>query len=174
VLFLKPVEEKYRNENPRDLVAESIKSGYNPGSPSFIDIMQYHRGLLHQRGHGWGAIAKVAARVAAPVIAQVVGGLLGGAQGGAQTGQAIQTGHGGMDDFLNTAIVAGHLFGDKKEPTGYYTDGKFVKNKKNSVRWRSQACQTSTERQRIHHGPIENGGQTSFESGCSDGIRCIR
>jgi hypothetical protein len=39
--LLKP-EEVCRNENPRDLVAESIKSGYNPGSPSFIDIMQYH------------------------------------------------------------------------------------------------------------------------------------
>ena len=90
--------------------------------------MQYHRGLLHQRGHGWGAIAKVAARVAAPVIAQVVCGLLGGAQGGAQ--QGIQTGHGAMDNFLNTALVAGHLFRDKKVLTGYFDNGKFVQNKK--------------------------------------------
>jgi hypothetical protein len=85
--LLKP-EEVCRNEkrNPRNLVTESIKSGYNPGSHSFIDIMQYHQGLLHQRSHGWGAIAKIAAKVAAPVVAQVVGGLLGGAQ----TGQGIQ------------------------------------------------------------------------------------
>jgi hypothetical protein len=123
---LKPEEEEYEKRNPRDLVAESIKSGYNPGLPSFIDIMQYHRGLLHQCGHGWGALAKIAAKVAAPVVAQVVGGLLGGAH----TGQGIQKGHGMMDDVLNTAIVAGHLFGDKKEPTCYMIDGKFVSNKK--------------------------------------------
>jgi hypothetical protein len=40
------LEEEYRNEKraKRDLVAESIKSGYNPGPRSFIDIviMQYH------------------------------------------------------------------------------------------------------------------------------------
>jgi hypothetical protein len=88
--------------------------------------MQYHRGLLHQRGHGWGAIAKIAARVAAPVVAQVVGGLLGGAQ----TGQGIQKGHGMFDDVLNTAIVASHMFGDKKAPTNYFIDGKLVSNKK--------------------------------------------
>ena len=96
--LLKP-EEVYRKEkrNQRDLVAaDSIKSGYNPGSPSFIDIMQYHRGLLHQRGHGWGALAKIAAKAAAPVVAQVVGGLLGGAQ----TGQGIQKGHGMFDDVV--------------------------------------------------------------------------
>jgi hypothetical protein len=90
--------------------------------------MQYHRGLLHQRGHGWGALAKIAAKVAAPVIGQVVGGLLGGVQGGTQ--QGIQTGHGAMDNFLNTALVAGHLFRDKKELTGYFENGKFVQNKK--------------------------------------------
>jgi hypothetical protein len=56
--LLKLEEGKYRNENPRDHVAESIKSGYNLGSRSFINIMQYHRGLLHQCGHGWGALAK--------------------------------------------------------------------------------------------------------------------
>ena len=50
--------------------------------------MQYHRGLLHQRGHGWGALAKIAAKVAAPVVAQVVGGLLGGAQTGHGTNTA--------------------------------------------------------------------------------------
>ena len=55
--------------------------------------MQYHRGLLHQRGHGWGALAKIAARAVAPVVGQLVGGLLGGVQGGTQTGQ-------GMFDFL--------------------------------------------------------------------------
>jgi hypothetical protein len=35
-------EEEYRNEKrvKRDLVAASIKSGYNPGSLSFIDIMR--------------------------------------------------------------------------------------------------------------------------------------
>jgi hypothetical protein len=44
-----------RKMGKRDLVTESIKSGYNPGLSSFIDIMQCHRGLLHQRGQGWGA-----------------------------------------------------------------------------------------------------------------------
>jgi hypothetical protein len=128
-LLLKQVED-YEKRNPRDLVAESIKSGYNPGSPSFIDIMQYHRGLLHQRGHGWGALAKIAARAAALVIAQVVGGLLGGAQGGAQTGQGIQTGHGAMDYVLNAAIMANHLFGDRKAPTNYFENGKLVSTTK--------------------------------------------
>jgi hypothetical protein len=35
---------KYRNEKrgQRDLVAASIKSGYNPGSRSFINIEAYH------------------------------------------------------------------------------------------------------------------------------------
>ena len=71
--------------------------------------MQYHRGLLHQRGHGWGAIGKMVARVAAPVVAQVVGGLLGGAQ--TQT----QTGHGWKDDFLNVLTIPAHVArGDKK------------------------------------------------------------
>ena len=84
--------------------------------------MQYHRGLLHQRGHGWGAIAKIAAKVAAPVEAQVVGGLLGGAQ----TGQGIQTGHGMFDDLLNTAIVGSHMFGDKKAPKHLFENGKLV------------------------------------------------
>ena len=74
--------------------------------------MQYHRGLLHQRGHGWGALAKIAARAVAPVVGQLVGGLLGGVQGGAQT--QTQTGHGAMDNFLNVAIMANHMFGDKK------------------------------------------------------------
>jgi hypothetical protein len=87
VQYLKQ-EEEYRNEkrDQRDLVAESIKSGYNPGPGSFINIMQYHRGLLHQRSHGWGALAKIAAKVAEPIVGQVVGGLLGGAP---QTGQGI-------------------------------------------------------------------------------------
>ena len=127
--------------------------------------MQYHRGLLHQRGHGWGALAKIAARAVAPVVGQLVGGLLGGVQGGAQT--QTQTGHGAMDNFLNTALVAGHLFRDKKVLTGYFDNGKFVQNKKSTV-W------SQTERQRIIHASIENGSQTSLESSCSDGIRCIR
>ena len=92
--------------------------------------MQYHRGLLHQRGHGWGALAKIAAKAVAPVIGQVVGGLLGGAQGGTQTGQGIQKGHGAMDFLLNAAIMANHMFGDKKAPTNYFENGKLVKTTK--------------------------------------------
>jgi hypothetical protein len=71
--------QKRKKRAKRDLVTASIKSGYNPGPGSFIDIMQYHLGLLHQRGHGCGALAKIAANVAAPIVGQVVGGLLGGA-----------------------------------------------------------------------------------------------
>jgi hypothetical protein len=123
---LKPEEAKYRNENPRDLVAESIKSGYNPGPRSFINIMQYHRGLLHQRGHGWGALAKIAAKAAAPIIGQVVGGLLGGTQ----TGQGIQKGHGAIDSLLNAAIMANHMFGDKKASSSYFENGKLVSTTK--------------------------------------------
>ena len=92
--------------------------------------MQYHRGLLYQRGHGWGALAKIAARAAAPVIGQLVGGLLGGVQGGTQTGQGIQKGHGAMDFLLNAAIMANHMFGDKKVPKEYFVDGKLVKTTK--------------------------------------------
>jgi hypothetical protein len=123
--LLKP-EEEYEKRNPRDLVAESIKCAYNPSIPSFIDIMQYHRGLLHQRGHGWGAIAKISAKVEAPVVAQVVGGILGGAQ----TGQGIQKGHGAMDSLLNAAIMANHMFGDKKAPINYFENGKLVSTTK--------------------------------------------
>jgi hypothetical protein len=107
----------YRNEkrNQRDLVAASIKSGYNPGSPSFIDIMQYHRGLLHQRGHRWGALAKIEAKVAALIVGQVVGGLLGGAP---QTGQGIQKGHGYVDFLLNASKgIAQTLGGQKNTPS---------------------------------------------------------
>jgi hypothetical protein len=35
-----------------------------------------------------------------------------------------------FDDVLNTAIVASHMFGDKKAPTNYFIDGKLVSNKK--------------------------------------------
>jgi hypothetical protein len=92
--------------------------------------MQYHRGLLHQRGHGWGALAKIAARAAAPVIGQLVGGLLGGVQGGAQTGQGIQKGHGAMDFLLNAAIMGNHMFGDKKVPKQLFENGKLVNTTK--------------------------------------------
>ena len=90
--------------------------------------MQYHRGLLHQRGHGWGALAKIAAKAAAPVIGQLVGGLLGGAQ--TQTGQGIQTGHGFFDNVFNAAIMANHMFGDRKVPKELFVDGKLVKTTK--------------------------------------------
>jgi hypothetical protein len=127
--LLKPEEEeeeKYRNEkrNPRDLVAESIKSGYNPGPRSFIDIMQYHRGLLHQRGHGWGALAKIAAKVAAPVVAQVVGGLLGGAP---QTGLGF--GHGYADFLFNAAKGIAQTFSGHKIPISS-KGGKLILDKK--------------------------------------------
>jgi hypothetical protein len=88
--------------------------------------MQYHRGLLHQCGHGWDALAKIAAKAAAPIVAQVVGGLLGGAQ----TGQGIHKGHGSLDSLFNTAIVAGHVFDDKKAPTSYFKNGKLVSDTK--------------------------------------------
>jgi hypothetical protein len=91
-----------RKRGQRDLVAASIKSGYNPGLRSFIDIMQYHRDLLHQHSHGWGALAKIAAKVAAPIVGQVVGGLLGGAQ----------TGQGFFDSMFNP----------RKAPGGGYMD----------------------------------------------------
>jgi hypothetical protein len=118
---LKQEEEEYRNEKrgQRDLVAASIKSGYNPGSCSFIDIMQYHRGLLHQCGHGWGALAKIAAKVAAPIVGQVVGGLLGGAP---QTGQGIQKGHGYIDFLLNASKGIAETFTGQKVP-GHFKNG---------------------------------------------------
>jgi hypothetical protein len=120
-------EEAYRNEkrNQRDLVAASIKSGYNPSSPSFIDIMQYHRGLLHQRGHGWGALAKIAAKVAAAIVGQVVGGLLGGAQ----TGQGIQTEHGYADFLFNAAKGIAQTFSGHKIPISS-KGGKLILDKK--------------------------------------------
>jgi hypothetical protein len=125
---LKP-EEVHRNEEkkPKRPRRRQYKSGYNPGPRSFIDIMQYHQGLLHQRGHGWGALAKIAAKVAAPIVAQVLGGLLGGAP---QPGQEIQNGHGSLDSLLNTAIVVSHMFGDKKAPSSYFKNGKLVSNTK--------------------------------------------
>jgi hypothetical protein len=127
VPLLKPEEEEeYEKRNQRDLVAaDSIKSGYNPGSPSFIDIMQYHRGLLHQRGHGWGSLAKIAAKVAAPVIGQVVGGLLGGTQ----TGQGIQTGHGYADFLFNAAKGIAQTFSGHKIPISS-KGGKLILDKK--------------------------------------------
>jgi hypothetical protein len=125
-LRLEPLkqEEAYRNEkrNQRDLVTASIKSGYNPGSPSFINIMQYRQGLLHQRGHGWGALAKIAAKVAAPIVGQVVGGLLGGAP---QTGQGIQKGHEYVDFLLNAAKGVAQTFTGQKVP-GHFENGKLI------------------------------------------------
>jgi hypothetical protein len=59
--------------------------------------MQYHRGLLHQRGHGWGALAKIAAKVAAPIVGQVVGRLLG----------STQTGQGFFDSMFDPRKVPG-------------------------------------------------------------------
>jgi hypothetical protein len=60
------------------------------------------------------------------MVAQVVGGLLGGAQ----TGQGIQKGHGKLDSLFNAAIVASHMFGDKKAPTSYFKNGKLVSDTK--------------------------------------------
>jgi hypothetical protein len=56
--------------------------------------MQYHRGLLHQRGHGWGsllrvgakAVAKAVAKHAIPAAVQAVGGLMENKQ---QTGEGF-------------------------------------------------------------------------------------
>jgi hypothetical protein len=130
---LKQEEEEYRNEKrgQRDLVAASIKSGYNPGSCSFINIMQYHRGLLHQRGHGWGALAKIAAKVAAPIVGQVVGGLLGGAP---QTGQGFfnpgkPPGLGYIDFLFNAGKGIAETFTGQKMP-GSFKNGKLVLDKK--------------------------------------------
>jgi hypothetical protein len=33
--------------------------------------VQYHRGLLHQRGHGWGALLKVGAKAVAKAVAKL-------------------------------------------------------------------------------------------------------
>jgi hypothetical protein len=56
--------------------------------------MQYHRGLLHQHGHGWGdllrvgakAVAKAVAKHAIPAAVQAVGGLMENKQ---QTGEGF-------------------------------------------------------------------------------------
>ena len=56
--------------------------------------MQYHQGLLRQRGHGWGALFKIGAKAVAKAVAkhaipaavQAVGGILESKQP-AQTGQ---------------------------------------------------------------------------------------
>jgi hypothetical protein len=77
-----------------------MKSGYDFGSRSFIDTMQYHRSLLHQSGHGWGnlfkigtkAVAKAVAKHAIPFAVQEVGGSLERKH----TQQAQQTGQGFM------------------------------------------------------------------------------
>ena len=87
--------------------------------------MQYHRGLLHQRGHGWGALAKIAAKVAAPVIGQVVGGLLGGTQ--TQTGQGFGSGY--MDFLFNAAKGVAQTFSGQKIPA-HMKNGKIVLDKK--------------------------------------------
>jgi hypothetical protein len=87
--------------------------------------MQYHRGLLHQRGHGWGALAKIAAKVAAPFVGQVVGRLLGGTQ----TGHGIQTGHGYSDFLFNDAKGIAQTFSGHKIPISS-KGGKLVLDKK--------------------------------------------
>jgi hypothetical protein len=84
--------------------------------------MQYHRGLLHQRGHGWGTLAKIAAKVAAPIVGQVVGGLLGGAP---QTGQGIQKGHGYIDFLFNASKGIAETFNGQKMP-GHFKNGKLI------------------------------------------------
>jgi hypothetical protein len=125
-------EEEYRNEKrgQRDLVAASIKSGYNPDPRSFIDIMQYHRGLLHQRCHGWGALAKIAAKVAATIVGQVVGGLLGGTQTGqGLEGENKQTGHGYLDFLFNGGKGIAETFSGHKIPVSS-KGGKLVLDKK--------------------------------------------
>jgi hypothetical protein len=108
---------------------------YNPGSPSFIDIMQYHRGLLHQRGHGWDALAKIAAKVAAPIVGQVVSGLLGGAL---QTGQGMfgflrdprkRPGGGYMDFLFNAGKGIAETFTGQKM-SGHFKNGKLILDKK--------------------------------------------
>jgi hypothetical protein len=118
-----------RKRRQRDLVAASIKSGYNPGPRSFIDIMQYHRGLLHQRGHGWGALAKIAAKVAAPIVGQAVGGLLGGTQTGQGLRENKQTGHGYMDFIFNAGKGIAETLGGQNVP-GLFKSGKVVLDKK--------------------------------------------
>ena len=100
--------------------------------------MQYHRGLLHQRGHGWGALAKIAAKAAAPVIGQLVGGLLGGVQGGAQTGHGMfdflrdprkRPGGGYIDFLFNAGKGIAETFTGQKMP-GHMKNGKLILDKK--------------------------------------------
>jgi hypothetical protein len=97
--------------------------------------MQYHRGLLHQRGHGWGALAKIAAKVAAPIVGQVVGGLLRGAP---QTEQGMfdflrdprkRPGGGYMDFIFNAGKGIAETFTGQKMP-GHFKNGKLILDKK--------------------------------------------
>jgi hypothetical protein len=88
--------------------------------------MQYHRGLLHQRGHGWGALAKIAAKVAAPIVGQVVGGLLGGTQ----TGQEFfnprkPPGLGYIDFLFNAGNGIAQTFTGQKCPATLKTENWF-------------------------------------------------
>ena len=113
--------------------------------------MLYHKGLIHQRGHGWGALVKTLAPYAVPMIGQVVGGLLGGApqtgpsyQGHPQTGGWMSKAEyrerlrqrfknkrkslfGDPKKFINTYLNVGMAFAKPKdyvsqEGKGFFTD----------------------------------------------------
>ena len=94
--------------------------------------MQYHRGLLRQRGHGWGGLlrigGKLAAKIAAPLVGQMVSGLLGGnSQGNSQTGQGMVD----VVDFItNSAMLIDKArSGDKTPLKGLYQNGKLITEK---------------------------------------------
>ena len=95
--------------------------------------MQYHRGLLRQRGHGWGGLlrigGKLAAKIAAPLVGQMVSGLLGGnSQGNSQTGQGMVD----VVDFItNSAMLIDKArSGDKTPLKGLYQNGKLISDTK--------------------------------------------
>ena len=95
--------------------------------------MQYHRGLLRQRGHGgWGGLlrigGKLVSKIAAPLVGQMVSGLLGGnSQANSQTGQGIVD----VVDFItNSAMLIDKArSGDKTPLKGLYQNGKYITEK---------------------------------------------
>jgi hypothetical protein len=58
-------------------------------------MMQYHRGLLHQRGQGWGALVKIEAKTVPKAVAKHAISAVVQAEGGLlESKQMQQTGQG--------------------------------------------------------------------------------
>ena len=137
--------------------------------------MQYHRGLLRQRGHGWGAllriggkaIAKAVAKHAIPAAVQAVGGIL-------ESKQPAQTGQGVVDvvDFItNSAMLIDKVrSGDKTPLKGIYHKGKYITEKTQRGRGKRRVKRKKQKGKGMFTDLLKRGAKQALRAAAQTGL----